>query len=266
MRLIIFSVSILLFSCGSESETNKENTKPIESTNENIDTLKNDDDIQPGLINDFKILTNSSFHGDEIEEGLDTNNWYEIYTKDNNYYLSKTSITFEKSHDPFLDENEFDITGVDVSSKYKEYSVLLIQTSNLLEEKKMNYYKIEKTFFYPNEKLNFTFLDNNYTFYAKGITKENEYSMSPTVKNYEFYISTMKNDKEITQKIGSEEYFSESEYSIIFIGDIDGDDKLDLIIDLTYHYNVSIPTLFLSSFANDDEIFVKVAEHRSVGC
>ena len=49
-------------------------------------------------------------------------------------------------------------------------------------------------------------------------------------------------------------------------GDIDRDGRLDLLIDLTDHYNVSVPTLFLSSQANAGELVRAVAELRSVGC
>ena len=46
---------------------------------------------------------------------------------------------------------------------------------------------------------------------------------------------------------------------ILWAGDIDRDGKLDLLLDLTDHYNVSIPTLFLSSEAAEDELVAEVA-------
>jgi len=49
-------------------------------------------------------------------------------------------------------------------------------------------------------------------------------------------------------------------------GDVDRDGQLDLLIDMTDHYNVSAPTLFLSSQAKDGELVGAAAVLRSVGC
>jgi len=49
-------------------------------------------------------------------------------------------------------------------------------------------------------------------------------------------------------------------------GDLDRDGRLDLLIDVSDHYNVSAPTLFLSSQASDGELVHAAAALRSVGC
>ncbi len=49
-------------------------------------------------------------------------------------------------------------------------------------------------------------------------------------------------------------------------GDIDRDGQLDLLIDTSDHYNVSQPTLFLSSQAKKDQLVGVAALLRSVGC
>lgn len=53
---------------------------------------------------------------------------------------------------------------------------------------------------------------------------------------------------------------------LIFAGDLDHDGRLDLIFDGSPHYNVSLPTLFLSSQAAPDELVHQVAQYKSVGC
>ncbi len=54
--------------------------------------------------------------------------------------------------------------------------------------------------------------------------------------------------------------------SLLFAGDLDHDGKLDLLFDTTSHYNVSRPTLFLSSQAKPGELLHQVAQYESVGC
>lgn len=51
-----------------------------------------------------------------------------------------------------------------------------------------------------------------------------------------------------------------------FAGDLDRDGRLDLIVDLTDHYNVSRPTLLLSSQARAGELVGVAARFESVGC
>ncbi|GEM_PF-763040 len=53
---------------------------------------------------------------------------------------------------------------------------------------------------------------------------------------------------------------------LLFAGDLDRDGRLDLIIDATDHYNLSLPTLFLSSAAGPGQFLRRVSAHRAVGC
>ncbi len=54
--------------------------------------------------------------------------------------------------------------------------------------------------------------------------------------------------------------------SFIWAGDLDRDGRLDLLMDLAYHYNISMPTLFLSSAAGDGGLVAQVAQLRLSGC
>lgn len=53
---------------------------------------------------------------------------------------------------------------------------------------------------------------------------------------------------------------------LLFAGDLDRDGRLDLIFDATDHYNLSLPTLFLSSAAGSGRFLRRMSEHRAVGC
>lgn len=53
---------------------------------------------------------------------------------------------------------------------------------------------------------------------------------------------------------------------LLFAGDLDRDGRLDLLLDASDHYNVSQPTLLLSSQARAGQLAGEAATHRSVGC
>ncbi len=53
---------------------------------------------------------------------------------------------------------------------------------------------------------------------------------------------------------------------VIWAGDLDGDNKLDLLLDLTWHYNVTVPTLFLSTFAKPGELVGLAGQLTLTGC
>lgn len=53
---------------------------------------------------------------------------------------------------------------------------------------------------------------------------------------------------------------------IHFAGDVDHDGRLDLIADLSRHWNESRPTLWLSSAAKDGQLVGMTAELSTTGC
>jgi len=59
---------------------------------------------------------------------------------------------------------------------------------------------------------------------------------------------------------------SEALPQLFWAGDLDGDGRLDLVLDLTDHYNVSAPTLLLSSQAEEGGLLKAVAVFRTTGC
>ncbi|MDG5467181.1 hypothetical protein P9J64_02465 [Deltaproteobacteria bacterium IMCC39524] len=53
---------------------------------------------------------------------------------------------------------------------------------------------------------------------------------------------------------------------VLWAGDLDRDGRIDLLLDLTTHYNVSTPTLLLSSMAGKGALVRPAAAFRTTGC
>ena len=60
--------------------------------------------------------------------------------------------------------------------------------------------------------------------------------------------------------------FDDALTSLLFVGDIDGDDIPDLIIDTTSDYNAEVPTLYLSRPAKSGDLLKVMGMHGSTGC
>jgi hypothetical protein len=58
----------------------------------------------------------------------------------------------------------------------------------------------------------------------------------------------------------------DAEQYVAFAGDLDHDGKLDLLANISSHYNVWQPALFLSTAAKNGELVAKVAELVTTGC
>lgn len=56
------------------------------------------------------------------------------------------------------------------------------------------------------------------------------------------------------------------ETRLLWAGDLNGDGAPDFIVDLTDHYNMALPTLFLGTKKDAKELASKVAQHRALGC
>lgn len=54
--------------------------------------------------------------------------------------------------------------------------------------------------------------------------------------------------------------------ALVWAGDLDGDGEIDLVLDVTEHYNVTAPVLFLSAPAPEGALVKAVAAHFAVGC
>lgn len=129
----------------------------------------------------------------------------------------------------------------------------------------------------PGEDYTFSFNNKDYTLRAEGIldshhyTIENEYRLSEegrketgnVYQEYKLYVEY----ENISQLILTRDNFSDRYVKIEFIGDLDGDELPDFIFETATWYEDFEKMLFLSSFAEKDEL-VKYVGHNgfSMAC
>ncbi len=219
---------------------------------------------RPARTEQVRILTAGTFHSDEVWEGADKENWYGLFPGEQGFSIRKTKIITTRVADGLFDDVEKgEKTGWEVETESSEWPVLLI-TGLDLAETQTTHADIPSTI-YPGDTVNFTYEGIPYRIFATGEALTTDRGVT-SVTNYHLYISRTLEEKTTVALLVIHHAFDDAMTSIIWAGDIDGDKKLDLIIELSNHYNVTAPTLFLSAPAKENEVVVPVAEHRSVGC
>lgn len=100
-------------------------------------------------------------------------------------------------------------------------------------------------------------LSSSYQLYAEG--KEDK----ETINDYKLVLYSDQRRQTILNRA---KMSLDGSPTLLWAGDLDRDGKLDLLMDLTNHYNAREPTLFLSSRAAPNELVKMVASHRQMGC
>lgn len=213
-----------------------------------------------------KILNLGVFHGDEVDQKLEKKNWFGLFKSNDNYALKVVDLSIKHANDPIVDDDETVLSGWEVSSSVKDSCVILIEKLPYLAEGNVPTVKIPKSI-NLGDRFSFSFLNVDYELSAVGEKKkESPDSDYDIISNYKLYLTAKIDGKTKKVLLVEKKNLDDRMIAIIFVGDIDGDSKLDLIIDTSHHYNVSSPILYLSKEASKEEIIKPVGVFTTVGC
>lgn len=275
-QLLRYCLLLGLIACTPSNQSNTTNNTTYTDTVETITAAKNLE-TQTEAVSDFRFPTDSTyptnvlptgnFHEDEVWPQADQENWIGLFKNNDSIYLSSTTISLAKVHDPVLDDDENIKTGWEVKTSINDTAILLFTNKDSVTKRNIRPAALAKDHVYPGESIRFTYLGTQYTLYATGQMKKipgsEEY---PEITNYRLYLKAVKEGKEIKQLLVAQPDFSDAFITILFAGDIDNDGKIDLIIDTSYHYNAEAPTLYLSKPADNNNLLQVAGQHVRVGC
>ena len=209
----------------------------------------------------IQLLQVGAFHGDEVsaESG---EVWLGLYSTPDGYMLIPSTITVETVYDPFVD-NAGEKTGKVVSAEGQTRPLFLIKGLNAPERESIRTLSTEQTVLSPGKSLNLGLGDENeshLTVYGEGEVGPNGFT---SLENYSLELS----NGQVSQELLAYSSTDGAIPSLLWAGDLDGDNRLDLVINATPHYVVSsAPMLLLSSMAKDGNLVQKVAIFIATGC
>ncbi|HNB23514.1 MAG TPA: hypothetical protein PKZ32_13920 [Candidatus Melainabacteria bacterium] len=204
------------------------------------------------------IIEVTTYHGDELhtKSGL---TWTGLFPlQKGQFELRPTKVKVAIVRDEINDEAADQKTGKKVTVSDKVEPLFLIKQLPALKTGKVitsRVFQKERPEVGTKVKLNVGSKESTLT--ISGIKKE-EYRAQ-----YKIVLQT----GGVKQTIFERKELAESSFpSLLWAGDLDGDGKLDLIMDTTDNYNMRDLTLFLSTRAKPGRLVEKVVNHISTGC
>ncbi len=263
--LFAFVTSAFFYSCSTPPAKESAEESALEALKK-PDTSAVKAEFPSEELPDFRVLYTGSFHNEEVPLDAPNQAWIGLFKGAKGHFLKAVHLTTKQVYDPVVDENESQQTGWEVSTDCSDSCIILMEPTSYLKELKVDVCALENTILFPNETMTVNFKGTEYTFWAKGIKQKAENGDWYEVRNYRIYLTAMKDGKLTKTLLLAHAGFSDYLTEILFAGDIDGDGKLDLIINTSNHYNVFVPTVYLSKPAKNNELVTPVGGHVSVGC
>lgn len=248
IKLVIqFLLCSLLLGCSMS------NTSRLKySTSNSIETVSKKDIVsnrnqKSSSIEILLPFTYRLFEGDNPTKKMN-NNWLDLYCVEGEYFIDNVRYSIIKDKD--------ECSGLDTRTIESKRKTLLFINNVKLLKGKIQSLAISKDILFPDEQISFDFASKHYILRAEGTQRDstcNQYCL------YDYKIFIKVNDGS-EQLILTADHFEDSIYSLLFVGDLDGDGKLDFVFDTHQNYEVKSASLFLSSKAESGDLVKMVAE------
>lgn len=198
------------------------------------------------------LFAGEPFHGDEVT-AVSGSRWLALYKAAEGFELSEVSISVSLVNDAVVDSDE-EATGKLVTVSSSPQPVVLIPLALGLREGAVDHAAAELTLV-PGEERVIAFHDARYVLKVSlNLTPEG--TCLVTVE-----------DGPQKQTLARLDQCDEDTYPrLLWSGDLNHDDRLDLLLEASGHYNVSDVGLYLSVATGGKELVRRVAHLKTVGC
>lgn len=212
----------------------------------------------------FQLLYPGEFHGDEIMAQTGEQ-WLGLYPNAGGGMLREVSLEVFPVHDPVLDEDEQARTGKGVSVRGLVEPTLLVRIDNpaALQPGQIVTAWSEAT---PlTNRTNLPIQLGGVTYHLRVETSDTS-ETAGIARDDAKLVLVRGTERQVLYELGGTGQEAEAWWNLLWVGDMDGDGRLDLYVQVADHYNVAQRELYLSSQAAEGQLVRKVAEFRITGC
>jgi hypothetical protein len=219
-----------------------------------------------------RLVETGGFHGSEVRARTGET-WLGLYVSEGRSALVPSVVKVTPGHDPVTDEPG-QMTGKDVYVNRKPDPVFLIRGADALKPGPVLTSRAGETTLTKESDVHLQLAGEEYGLRVS--TKDRR-----TVWTAEFLddaklvlskggvsqvIYELRAEGDLPETLGEGDLTETNEWKLLWAGDLDGDRRLDLYVQVSWHYNIVQHKLFLSSRAGANRLVREVAEFRISGC
>lgn len=224
------------------------------------DTLR----LPDGKQEQWSVLQTGAFHQEEVPADAEKRAWLGLFRDKQGYYVAPARLRVRPAYDAIVDE-EGEQTGWEVTTPQQaDRCVLLLAAPGALAPGRADTAAVKVQPLLPGKPLRFDFGGTRYTLAATGTWAAGDTS-AYAVRNYKLYLDADAAPGK-RQLLAAAPQFDESMMQVVWIGDLDHDQRPDFILDTASHYNTSQLSVYLSSRAKGQELVKFVGQHVTTGC
>lgn len=204
-----------------------------------------------------RLLETRVFHGDEVRE-RSGHTWLALFVSRRRSELRSERVSIRRAHDDVVDLSPGERTGKRVSVPGKTKPVFLVHGIGRLRPGAV------RSIFHGKRSLasepHATLRLGRRIYHLRTITPFGE-----SMRGARLEISSGP-ASQVLYRLSSRGTPSEPDWELLWAGDLDGDGKLDLYVQVGDHYNLADRRLFLSSHARRGRLLGEAARLVTVGC
>lgn len=208
----------------------------------------------------IELLRPGQFHGHEVT-AQDGELWWALVSRGDSFVLEQREIRVQAAHDVLLDE-EGERSGKRVEARGTGQALLLLRGVPGLRAGPVEAQRPEPKQLFPGQTCSLTVADGGWLLASGSAAVGPRPNSEFLVRDYGLWLENPSS----RQRLAAFAAVDTAPPELIWAGDLERDGKLDLIIELGNHYNVTEWVLFLSSAAGPGERVGRVASFRSAGC
>jgi hypothetical protein len=215
---------------------------------------------QPGV---RLVETGDGFHGPEVSARTGET-WLGLYVSEGRSALVPSVVKIEPVHDVIVDEEPWQKTGKAVSVNRKTDPVFLVSGAKALKPGPVLTARARALTLTNRADVRLRLAGDDYRLRVLTADKSDSTVMS---RDDARLVLSKGNVEQVVYDLGGKGEETETvEWKLLWAGDLDGDRKLDLYVQVSWHYNGYQRKLFLSSQARTGRLVREVGEFTITGC